>query len=152
MNKELLTEKIIAARKSRDKVSVQAYQYVLSAVHASEGREPKYLDGDQILKLVEKEIKSLNEMIDLGIDKNDEKTMVEVLSQLLPEKISVDKYPEIVQYAINNVGAVNVKDMGKVMGEIKTLYGSTVDNKVISGLVRENLVGKVGIGSGYGTC
>lgn len=139
MNKKELQTKILESRKLGDKVSLMAYQYVMSSIQASEGRINKDLNEEEIFKIIEKEIKSLNEMINVGIAKNGEYTMVEVLSKLLPEKIDIEKYDEIVSDAIALVSATNMKDMGKVMGNIKQKYGSTVDNKQIIEIVKAKL-------------
>jgi len=139
---------ILEARKTRNQTHLAAYQYVKSAIQALEGRDtvlpdgkhvPTVLSDADVLKVVEKEIKSLNEMITNKIDKNNEAGMVEVLLKLLPAKVDASQYDAIVVAAIATVGAATPKDMGKVMGEIKKLYGSTVDTKAISEIVKSKL-------------
>ena len=116
-----------------------AYQYVLSSVQSSEGRTGKSLSDEEILKVVEKEIKSLNEMVSVGNAKNSEDIMASTLSKLLPEKVSVDQYETIVRSTAKTLRVTSVKDMGKVMSEIKKVYGSTVDGKLMSDVVKKIL-------------
>jgi len=139
---------ILEARKSRNTPHLAAYQYVKSAIQTTEGRDtvlpdgkvvPTVLSDVDVLKVIEKEIKSLNEMIENKIAHNNESEMVTVLLKLLPAKVEVSQYDSIVTTAITTVGATTPKDMGKVMAEIKKVYGSTVDNKVISDVVKSKL-------------
>lgn len=130
---------ITESRKSRNKTALSAYQYVLSAVQAIEGRNGKALTDEEVLVVVGKEIKALNDMIASGGAKNNEQEMVNVLTALLPSKVSTDLYGNIVTESITLVGATGPKDMGKVMAEIKKKYGSTVDSKLMSEIVKNTL-------------
>ena len=139
MNKQLLNQKILESRKSGDKVALLAYQYVLSAVQASESRENKELTSDEIEKVAEKEVKALKEIVAFGNFKNNEDKMITILEKLLPEKIPVDKYAEIVDSCIIEVDAKSSKDMGRVMGAIKKNFGNKIDGKIISEIVKNKL-------------
>lgn len=127
------------SRKSRNSTDMMAYQYVMSAIQTVEGRSGKDITDDEVFKIIEKEIKSLKEMVECGNAKNDEEKMVDTLLKLLPEKIDVSKYNEIVHGILLEVSASSIKDMGNVMSRIKTIYGSSVDNKIISNIVRSKL-------------
>lgn len=140
MNKQLLQQKILNARKNGRDEEKMALQYVLSAIQSVEGRGGGELNEDQILKIIEKEIKSLKEIIDLNIDKNNEKIMVDFLEKLLPAKINIDRYDAIIENALDEVTAIMMQDMGRVIAKIKERYGSTLDYKIVSQKVKEKLI------------
>jgi len=139
MNKTLLTQKINESRKSGNNIAKMAYQYVLSAVQALEGRENRELKSEEIEKVIVKEVRSLSEMVEKKTAHNNEDKMIEILNTLLPAKVSLDQYEEIANTAITVVSAVVPKDMGRVMAEIKQKYGNTIDTKTISEIVKGKL-------------
>jgi len=138
MKTQLLTH-IQNARKDRNPTRVKAYQYVLSAIQAVEGREARELTFDECQAITAKEIKVLKEMIENKIAHDNEHLMIEVLERLLPEKIELNKYPEIVDQAIVEAGAASPRDMGKVINFIKVKYDTRIDVKYISTYVKEKL-------------
>lgn len=135
------------ARKSRDPVSLSAFQAVLSAIQARETRENVILNDNQLLKVVKNEMLKYQESHDAFKKANriEEATVAaktaEVLSRFLPEEITISEalYPAIVQKHIVKVYASSMKDMGAVMASIKEQYNDGIDMKTISSLVRKNL-------------
>lgn len=68
-----------------------------------------------------------------------EKAEAEILMTYLPEQISDDALRALVKKAISSTGATTVKDMGKVMGALKTELKGAADGQRVSTMVKEDL-------------
>ena len=68
-----------------------------------------------------------------------EKDQLEVIKQYLPEQLSEDKIREIVEAAVNSTQASSMKDMGKVMGAIKSELQGKADMGLVSQIVKSSL-------------
>ena len=68
-----------------------------------------------------------------------EKQEIEIIREFLPEQMSEDEVSELVSKIISEVGAQDMKDMGKVMGSLKPLISGKADAGVVSQLVKKAL-------------
>jgi len=66
-----------------------------------------------------------------------EEKELEIVKSYLPEPLSDDELEEAVKNIIAEVGATSMKDMGKIMGKIKALYGSRADGSKVNKIVKE---------------
>ena len=126
------------ALKSKDKNKISTYRLVLSGIKDLDiknrsGPNRKETDDEDIKKLLKKMIKQRSESIEI-YKKNDRKDLLEieqgelnVLSEYLPKLLSEVDTKKICEEIIKNSGASSIKDMGKVMGELKKNYSDTVD-------------------------
>ena len=100
---------------------------------------------DQILGIIQKEIKSLNETISfLEQDNrsdaiNEAKNKIAVLHQFMPEQLSEDAILSEVLRVKSELGASGPNSMGKMMGKLVPLLKGRCDGKVLSKVVREVL-------------
>ena len=70
---------------------------------------------------------------------NQVKEEIEIISEYLPKQLTKDEIKEIVKQIIEEVGAISIKDMGKVMKASKEKMGASADGKTINEIVKEML-------------
>ena len=137
-----LREKIEAdyknALKSKDKNKISTYRLILAGIKDLDisnrsGAEKKETGDDEIKKFLKKMIKQRSESIEV-YKKNNRKDLLEieegevaVISGYLPKQLSEDDTKRICSELISSTGANSIKDMGRVMGELKKNHADTID-------------------------
>ena len=103
------------------------------------------LTDDEIIGVVSSEIKKRRDAIVLYQQGNrpelaqKEKEEISILQKYLPEPLSEDELKKLVQESINNVGAKEIKDMGKIMSDLAPKVKGKADNSHISGIIKKLL-------------
>ena len=116
----------------------------LSEVQRYEIDNKEEVDDTKALQIINKMIKQRNDSIsqfrDGGRDDlaDKEQSEVDILSKYKPAQLSEEEVAAKVNEAIEQSGASSMQDMGKVMGQLKSLAGSA-DMGLISKLVKEKL-------------
>ena len=64
---------------------------------------------------------------------------IEVISAFLPKQLSEEETKKICEEAIKSSGASSMKDMGKVMGILKSKYADTLDFSKVSSIIKKIL-------------
>ena len=138
------------ALKSKDKIQISTYRLVLSGIKDLDisnrsGPNKKDTDDGDIKKLLKKMIKQRSESIDI-YKKNNRKDLLEVeqkeseiLSGYLPKQLSEEETKKICTQTVSKIGASSIKDMGKVMGELKKQYADSLDFAIAGSLLKELL-------------
>ena len=137
-----LREKIEAdyknALKSKDKNKISTYRLILAGIKDLDisnrsGAEKKETGDDEIKKFLKKMIKQRSESIEV-YKKNNRKDLLEieegevaVISGYLPKQLSEEDTKRICSELISSTGANSIKDMGRVMGELKKNHADTID-------------------------
>ena len=136
--------------KSKDKMQISTYRLILSSIKDLDianrsGPDKKDTDDNDIKKLLKKMIKQRAESIDI-YEKNNRKDLLEVeqkefdlISTFLPQQLSEDETKKICIETISKLGAESIKDMGKVMGELKKQYPDNLDFAKAGPLLKELL-------------
>ncbi len=126
------------ALKSKNKNKISTYRLILSGIkdldiNNRSGPNKKDTDDEDIKKLLKKMIKQRSESIEI-YKKNNRSDLLEIeqgeldiLSEYLPKQLSEADTEKICKEIIKNSGASSLKDMGKVMGELKKNHTDTVD-------------------------
>ena len=126
------------ALKSKNKIQISTYRLILSGIKDLDisnrsGPDKKNTDDGDIKKLLKKMIKQRSESIDI-YKKNNRKDLLEVeekeseiLSSYLPKQLSEEETKKICTQTASKLGANSIKDMGKVMGELKKQYADNLD-------------------------
>ena len=138
------------ALKSKDKNKISTYRLILAGVkdldiNNRSGPQKKETDDEDVKKLLKKMIKQRSESIDVykKNNRNDlleiEQGEVAVLSEYLPKQLSDDETKKICLEIISSTGASSIKDMGRVMGEIKKKYADTIDFSKAGAILKELL-------------
>jgi len=138
------------ALKAKDKNKISTYRLILSGIkdldiNNRSGIEKKETDNEDIKKLLKKMIKQRSESIEL-YKKNNRKDLqdieeqeVSVISQYLPKQISEEDTKKICEEVIKTTGANSIKDMGKVMGELKKNNADSIDFSKAGAIIKELL-------------
>ena len=138
------------ALKSKDKNKISTYRLILSGIKDLDINnrsriEKKETDNDDIKKLLKKMIKQRSESIEL-YKKNNRKDLqdieeqeVDVISQYLPKQISEEDTKKICEEVVKSTGANSLKDMGKVMGELKKNNADSIDFSKAGVIIKELL-------------
>ena len=138
------------ALKAKDKSKISTYRLILSAIKDLDianrsGPNKKNTDDDDIKKLLKKMIKQRAESIDVYKKNNrDDLLKIEenehqILSDYLPKQLSEEETKKICSEVSQKLGASSIKDMGKVMGELKKNYSDTLDFSKAGSLLKEIL-------------
>ena len=143
--KDLIKTQVTLSMKDGDKFRTTVLRMILAEIQKIEIDEKSDLNELQITSILEKMIKQRNDAISQFeqakrqelADK--EKKEIEIIKEFLPEQMSDDEVSELVSKIISEVGAQDMKDMGKVMGAIKPLIAGKADAGVVSQLVKKAL-------------
>jgi len=136
--------------KLKDKIKISTYRLILSGIKELDitnrsGPQKKETDDDDIKKLLKKMIKQRNESIEVYKKNNRddllkiEQQEQEILSSYLPKQLSEVETRNICSEIINETKASSIKDMGKVMGELKKKYSDTLDFSIAGKVLKELL-------------
>ena len=138
------------ALKAKDKTKISTYRLILSSIKDLDitnrsGPNKKETDDEDIKKLLKKMVKQRAASIDI-YKKNNRKDLLEVeqseydiLTGFLPKQLSEEETKKICTDTIAKLGASSVKDMGKVMGELKKLHSDEIDFSKAGPLIKELL-------------
>jgi len=138
------------ALKAKDKSKISTYRLILSSIKDLDisnrsGPNKKETDDEDIKKLFKKMVKQRAESIDI-YKKNNRSDLLEVeqneyniISNFLPKQLSEEDTKKICEETISNLGASSIKDMGKVMGELKKNYADEIDFAKAGALLKQLL-------------
>ena len=138
------------ALKSKDKNKISTYRLILSGIkdldiNNRSGPDKKETDENDIKKLLKKMIKQRSESIEVykKSNRNDlleiEQGEVNVLSEYLPKQLGEEETKKLCSEIIEKTGASSIKDMGKVMGELKKNHSDSIDFSKAGAILKEIL-------------
>jgi uncharacterized protein YqeY len=148
--KETIETEYKNALKSKDKTKISTYRLILSSIKDLDisnrsGPNKKETDDEDIKKLLKKMVKQRTESIDI-YKKNNRADLLEVeqneydiLTSFLPKQLSEEDTKKICEKIISKLGASSIKDMGKVMGELKKQHADEIDFSKAGILLKELL-------------
>ena len=143
--KERVTEDMKSAMRSGDKERLATIRLILAAIKQKEVDERIALDDAQVLGVIEKMVKQRKESVvqfeaggraDLVAKENAE---LAVLTGYQPTQLSADEVDELIAQAITATGATSMKDMGKVVAQVKTAAAGRADMGAVSARVKAKL-------------
>ena len=138
------------ALKSKDKTKISTYRLILSSIKDLDiqnrsGPNKKETDDEDIKKLFKKMVKQRAESIEI-YKKNNRTDLLEVeqneydiISSFLPKVLGDEETKKICKEIITKLGVSSLKDMGKVMGELKKEYSDKIDFAKAGSLIKELL-------------
>ena len=148
--KEKINDEYKTALKSKDKNKISTYRLILSGIKDLDisnrsGPNKKETDDEDIKKLLKKMIKQRNESVEIYKKNKREDLLkieqgeIDLLSIYLPKQLSEEETKKICSEVILKVGAQSIKDMGKVMGELKKNYSDSIDFSKAGSMLKELL-------------
>ena len=138
------------ALKSKDKNKISTYRLILAGIkdldiNNRSGPDKKETVDEDIKKLIKKMIKQRSESIDIykKNNRNDllevEQSEVNILSSYLPKQLGEDETKKLCSEVIQKLGASSIKDMGKVMGELKKNHSDSLDFSKAGSILKQML-------------
>ena len=148
--KETIETEYKKALKAKDKSKISTYRLILSSIKDLDisnrsGPNKKETDDNDIKQLLKKMVKQRSESIDI-YKKNNRSDLLEVeqneydiLTSFLPKQLGEEETKKICLDIISKVGASSVKEMGKVISELKKQHADEIDFAKAGPLIKELL-------------
>ena len=148
--KETIETEYKNALKAKDKSKISTYRLILSSIKDLDisnrsGPNKKETDDEDIKKLLKKMVKQRSESIDIYKKNNREDLLeieqneYEILTSFLPKQLGDEETKKICEEIISKIGASSIKDMGKVMGELKKQHADEIDFAKAGTVIKELL-------------
>jgi uncharacterized protein YqeY len=147
--KNQIQEKLNQALKKKDKNTYPTLRLVVSAIKdveiANRNKEKKDISDSDITAILKKMIKQRNESCEVykkaGRTEllDNETREIEVINIFLPKQLDNKETKKICEEVVKSVGATSIKDMGKVMGELKSKHSDSLDFSKVSSIIKELL-------------
>jgi uncharacterized protein YqeY len=141
-----IEEKLNQSLKNKDKSLYPTLRLIVSGMKdvliANRTKEVKELSDQDIMGILKKMVKQRNESCEvykkagrielLEIEKKE----IKIISSFLPEQLSEEDTKKLCEEAINKVQASSIKDMGKVMSELKKTHGDVLDFSKVGSIIK----------------
>ena len=147
--KKKIEDKLNEALKAKEKNIYPTLRLIVSGIKDTEiaGRSKgqKEIKDSDIISLLKKMIKQRNESCEVykKAGRNEllesEKKEIEIINTFLPKQLSEEETKKICQDTIKSIGASSMKDMGKVMGALKSKHADTLDFSKVSTIIKKLL-------------
>ena len=147
--KNQIEEKLNQALKAKDKNTYPTLRLIVSAIKdaeiANRSKEKKDISDSDIMGILKKMIKQRNESCEVykkaGRTEllDNETKEINVINAFLPKQLNNEETRKICEEAIKSVGASSMKDMGKIMGVLKSKHADTLDFSKVNLVIKELL-------------
>ncbi|HCN17966.1 MAG: GatB/YqeY domain-containing protein [Psychrobacter sp.] len=145
--KQTLSDNIKTSMKARELERVKVLRNVQSVVKQIEIDRQTELDDAQVLEVLQKQLKQRQESLTIFTENGrddlatKEQFEIDIINEFMPKQMSDDEISALVNAEIAEQGATSMRDMGSVMGVLKTKTAGRADPALISKLVKEALQG-----------
>ena len=145
MLKQRIQDDVKAAMKAKDKPRLATLRLITAALKQREVDERIELDDTQVLAILEKMIKQRRDSVSQyeAAGRNElaeqELSEIAIIQDYLPAGLSEQEILDMVEEAIASSGASGMRDMGKVMGQLKPKMQGRADMGQVSALVKQKL-------------
>ena len=143
--KNQIIEDMKSAMKAGEKDRLKVVRLIMAAIKQVEVDKRVELDDAGVLSVLEKMVKQRRDSVEQFEKGNREdlaaieRAEIDVLQAYLPEQLSADEIAALVDDVIAATGAEGIRDMGKVMGQIKAKAAGRADMGAVSATVKERL-------------
>jgi uncharacterized protein len=142
---EEIESQLTDAMRERDDARRDTLRLILASLRGAEKELQRPLQEAEELQVLQRERKKRVEACEAfrtaGREEqaDKEEAELEVLEEFMPEPLSEEELEEIVDDVIAEVGATNVRDIGRVMADVMPQVAGRADGSAVSQLVREKL-------------
>ena len=148
--REKVSEQLNTALKSKNKTLVSTFRLILAAIKERDianrsGGKKEEIKDPEIIKVLRKMKKQRQESADLykkgGRQEllEAEEAEIKIIDTFLPKQLSEEETNKICKEIVESLGASSIKDMGKIMGQLKQKYSDSIDfskvNTIVKGLL-----------------
>ena len=143
--KQTISEDMKTFMRAKDTARLGAVRLLQASIKQKEIDDRVELTDDQVLSVIQKMLKQRKDSIEAfqKADRQDlidqEQLEIDVLSKYMPEPLTDDEVSKIIDEVISEVNATDMKDMGKVVGVLKSQISGRADMGQVSKIVREKL-------------
>ena len=143
--KKQITNDMKLAMKAKDKPALKAVRMILGAIKQKEIDDRIELNDTQVLVVIQKMVKqrkdSISQFSDAGrIDLVEvEESELAIINNYMPKQLTEDEVDAAVTKVIEDSGADSMKDMGKLMGILKSQIDGKADMGLVSQLIKSKL-------------
>ncbi len=143
--KERILQDVKDAMRAKDKPRLATIRLITAAIKQREVDERIELDDTQVLVVLDKMCKQRRESISqfeqAGRDDlaTQEKAELALIQEYLPEQLGEAEINGLIDAAMEQTGAASMKDMGKVMGQLKPKLQGRADMGAVSALIKARL-------------
>jgi len=149
MLREKIQSETVTSMKAKDKDRTAALRLIGAKIKdrdielrtADTKPDDEAMITDVLMKMAKQRRESIEMYEDGGRQElaDKEKAELAVIEEFLPQQMSEDETRAAIAQIKTDLGADGMKDMGRVMGELKSRHGATLDMSKASGLVKEAL-------------
>jgi uncharacterized protein YqeY len=143
--KDQLQADLKTAMKDKDKVRKSTVTMIRAAILQVEKDQQVELGDEQILEIIAKQLKQRRDgLAEFEKAQRDDLIQqaleeIKIIESYLPTQLTVDEIKVIVNETIHETGAVDAKDMGKIMSALMPKVKGRADGKLVNQIVRESL-------------
>jgi uncharacterized protein YqeY len=145
--KQKIEQESVAAAKARDKIRLSALRMMKTVLHNREidmKRDLTEAEFSQALSSMVKQRRDSIEQFEKG-GRTDlveqEQAELKVIQEFMPQQMSEEDIAGAIERAMQEVGAVGARDMGKVMKALMPVISGKADGKMVSDQVKKRLTG-----------
>lgn len=150
MLREQINDALKVAMRTKDEVGLRTVRLIMAAlkdrdIAARSNGNCEGISDDDLLGMLQSMVKQRKESMQMYVDggrqelADQEAAEIEVIERFLPQQLGEDEMAEAVSNAIETTGAGGIKDMGKVMGALKSDYAGRMDFSKASQIVKQRL-------------
>jgi uncharacterized protein YqeY len=143
--KDRIQQDVKDAMRARDKERLAAIRLITAAIKQREVDERIELDDEQVLLVLDRMCKQRRESISqfekAGRDDlvSREVSELDIIQGYLPKQLDDDEIAALIDAALIETGASSIKDMGKVMGQLKPRLQGRADMSAVSAMIKSRL-------------
>ena len=144
--KTQIEEKLNQSLKNKDKNLYPTLRLIVSGIKdaliANRNKEVKELTDQDVMGLLKKMVKQRNESCEVYKKAGrtelleTETKEIQIINSFLPEQLSSEDTKKLCEEVIKKIGASSIKDMGKVMGELKKTHGDVLDFSKVGSIIK----------------
>ena len=140
-----ITEDMKSAMKAGEKDRLKVVRLILAAIKQIEVDTREDLDEATVLAVLTKMVKQRRDSVEQFEQGNREdlaaieRAEIVILDTYLPEQLSATELAVMIDKVIQATGASGIRDMGKVMGQIKVKASGRADMGAVSAVIKERL-------------
>ena len=145
--KQTLTDTIIVSMKAREIERVKVLRNVQAVIKQIEIDRQTELDDAEVLEILQKQLQQRHESLTIFTENGrddlatKEQFEIDIINEYMPKQMDEAEITALVNAEIAEQGATSMRDMGSVMGILKTKTAGRADPALISKLVKDALQG-----------
>ena len=145
-----INEQFNVALKSKNKTLISTLRLILAAIKEREianrtTEKKEGINDAEVIKVLRRMRKQRQESVSL-YEKGGrqellevEKSEIKIIDTFLPKQLDEEETKKICEETIKSLGASSIKDMGKIMGELKKKYSDSIDFSKVNIIIKSLL-------------